>query len=120
MSSVQIDQNKKRLYITLTGLLVGQEAKSISQQVIQAIDAFETEFDLITDISQCRPTAADGHLEIEKVQNYALEKGAKRFVRVVGERLLAQMQLERSGKQTGIKAICVASLEEAEQLLDHS
>jgi hypothetical protein len=119
MSHVKIDKDKKRLYITLTGLLVGQEAKKISQQIIEAIDAFDTEFDLVTDISQCRPTSADGNAEIQKVQNYALLKGAKRFVRVVGERLLAQMQLERSGKQTGVKAVCVASLEEANQLLDN-
>lgn len=58
MHKVHIDPLKKRLYLTLTGFFVGEEILETSDEIIQAIDSLEGEFDMITDISQCRPTIA--------------------------------------------------------------
>lgn len=118
MHSIQIDRQKKRLYVKLAGFFVDEEAKKASDKIIEAIDTFNSDFDLITDISECRPATPAGNVEIERIQKYALSKGAKRFIRVVGQRVLAQMQLDRASKKTGVEADYAGSIEEANRLLE--
>ena len=119
MHSIRVEHKKNRLYITLAGFFPDEDARKASDKIIEAIDTFNSDFDLITDISECRPATPAGNVEIERIQQYALSKGARRFIRVVGERVLAKMQLERASQKTGIDADCVASVEEAERLLHH-
>ena len=103
MYSIQVDRKKKRLYITLAGFFFDEDARKASGEIIEAIDTFNCDFDMITDISECRPATPAGNAEIERIQKYALSNGAKRFIRVVGKRVLAQMQLDRASKKTGLE-----------------
>ena len=119
MHEVNIHVKQNRLYITLAGFFTDEAAKQASLQIADAMDGLETGFDVITDVSECRPVTPVGNAEIQRMQEYALSKGARQFIRVVGQRIITQMQFDRASKETGIMADCVATIPEAEQLLDH-
>jgi hypothetical protein len=115
---VSVDQAKNRLYIILDGFFTDADVQKVSVAVYGAINSLQPGFDMVTDVTTCRPATPAGSTEIEKTQQYAIDKGARRFVRVVSERILIQMQINRGAAKAGIKANYVKSIAEANALLD--
>ena len=60
----------------------------------------------------------DTRQEIERAQAHHVASGVTRAVRVVGESALVAMQTARTAKQVSFSANVVATLAEAEKLLD--
>ncbi|MEB3272498.1 MAG: hypothetical protein VKJ85_01845 [Prochlorothrix sp.] len=115
---ISLDRDRNRLYIILSGFFSDADAQVASAAIAQAIRSLRPDFDVVTDISQCRPATPQGTAEIEKIQEYAIAQGARRFVRVVSDRVLIQMQLDRAASKTGVDALYVTSLQEAKDLLN--
>lgn len=115
---ISLDRDRNRLYIILSGFFSDADAQVVSAAVTQAIQSLRPNFDVVTDISHCRPATPQGNAEIEKIQEYAIARGARRFIRVVSDRVLIQMQMDRAASKTGVEARYVSSLAEANALLD--
>jgi len=118
MYTIKTDISKNRIYITFTGFLSYEEAKKCTDETIVATGHLKHGYDVITDISQLKPTLPEVTKEIERTQNHFKNSGVRRGVRIVGESALTGMQFKRLSGSIGYESINTASLEEAEKLLD--
>ena len=118
MYKVHADTARNRLYITLSGFMALEEAKQCGDETIAATRKLKTGYDVITDITDFKPGTQEVAKDIERVQAHFLKSGAKRGVRVVGGNAASSMQFARVAKQAGFESCNVATLPEAEKLLD--
>ena len=73
---------------------------------------------MITDISAFKPPPPQGTQELERGQSQLRESGMGWIIRVVGKEVIAQMQLRRTSKETGVVWESASSIVEAEQMLE--
>lgn len=118
MYDFKIDAGKNRLYIKLSGYFEYEEMKKCSDETIKMIEKLKPGYDVITDISEFKPVSPEATKEIERVQAYFVKTGVRKGVRVVGEKILSGMQFKRKGKDAGYDSTNVATLADAEKLLD--
>jgi hypothetical protein len=118
MYNLRIDPAKNRLYVTLTGFFTPEEMKKCVDETILATKKLKTGYDVITDISQFKPGVPEVAKEIERAQTHFSTSGVGRGLRVVGHAALTAMQFSRTGKQAGYNSNNVATMEEAEKILD--
>jgi hypothetical protein len=118
MYELKIDRVKNRLYITLEGFFSAEEMKQCSDETIEAVKQLKPEYDVITDISRFSPVGPETLQEITRVQVYFRESGVRHGVRIVGNRVITEMQFKRLGKGVGYTPTDVATLAEAERFLD--
>ena len=118
MQTLRVDREKNRLYIVLAGFVDTEEMKTNSDETIAVTKQLKPGFDVITDISNFKPTTPEATKEIERVQASFKAAGVHRGVRVVGESAIAGMQFSRTGKHVGYESCNVATLADAEKLLD--
>jgi hypothetical protein len=118
MYNIRVDQTKNRLYVTLTGFFMLEEMKKCVDETIQATKKLKTGYDVISDVSQFKPGMPEVTKEIERVQKHFLASGVRRGLRVVGHSALIGMQFSRTSKEVGYNSTNVATVEEAEKILD--
>jgi hypothetical protein len=118
MQTLRVDKQKNRLYIVLSGFVDAEEMKANSDETIEVTKQLKPGFDVITDISNFKPTTPEATKHIERVQANFKAAGVRRGVRVVGESAITAMQFSRTGKHVGYESHNVATLAEAEKLLD--
>jgi hypothetical protein len=109
---------KNRLYMSFAGFFQDDEIKQIVDKIMAETLKLKPGFDAVVDISNAKPATPQGVEEIKKVQAFSLQHGVKRSIRVVGEAVLAQSQLDRGAKNTGLDAGLASSIEEADRILD--
>ena len=56
MQTLRIDKEKNRLYVVLTGFIDAEEMKANSDETIELTKQLKPGFDVITDISNFKPT----------------------------------------------------------------
>jgi hypothetical protein len=118
MYKFKIDLSKNRLYITMAGFFNFEEMKKWAEETVSTAKKLQRGFDVITDISQFKPTTPEGTKEIERVQSFFKISGVRRGVQVVGENVLAGLQFKRMSVLSGYDPTNVDTLAEAEKLLD--
>ncbi len=118
MYIIKADAEKNRLYITMVGFFKADEMKKCTDEVIEESKKLKRGYDVITDISQFKPVGSDTVKEIERGQRHFRETGISRGIRVVGESVISGMQFRRTGKATGYDPDTVATVADAEKLLD--
>ena len=118
MYSVKADIAKNRLYITLQGFIKAEEMKACTDLTISESKTLKPGFDIITDITQFKPAGPETVKEIERGQAYFKTAKIGRGIRVVGQSVTSSMQFGRTGKAIGYAPDTVATLAEAEKLLD--
>ena len=118
MYSVKADVAKNRLYITLEGFFKVEEMKACTDLTISESKKLKPGFDVITDVSQFKPADPETIKEIERAQAFFTASKIGRGVRVVGQKVTGGMQLSRTGKSVGYEPVTVATMAEAEKLLD--
>lgn len=118
MYKVHADTARNRLYITLSGFMALEEAKQCGDETIAATRKLKPGYDVITDITDFKPGTQEVAKDIERVQAHFLKSGARGGVRVVGQNAASSMQFARVAKQAGFQSSNVATLAEAEKLLD--
>ncbi len=120
--TVSVDDDRRRLHVNFTGFFDDDEAERACAAVLQAAHELGSGFDIVTDISGFKATTETGAEEIARLQRRLGELGVRRVVRVVGDSVLANMQLSRTARQAGygpgVRPDAVRSLAEAEELLD--
>ncbi|MCJ7813620.1 hypothetical protein MUP95_09935 [bacterium] len=82
------------------------------------IKELKSGFTVISDISKYTISSPEAAEQITVGGKNFIDHGMKRLIRVVGESALSQMQFNRTSKVAGYQAHTVASLEEAEKLLE--
>lgn len=118
MYTVKADVAKNRLYITMVGFLKVDEMKKCTDEVIEESKKLKRGYDVITDISQFKPAGPETVKEIERGQEHFKATGVGRGIRVVGESVLSGMQFSRTGKTIGYDPDTVATVADADKLLD--
>jgi hypothetical protein len=118
MYKLRIDASKNRLYVTMVGFFSVEEMKKWSNETIATAMKMKRGYDVITDISQFKPTTPEGTKEIERVQVHFKTSGVRLGVQVVGESVLSGLQFKRMSVISGYDPTNVETLAEAEKLLD--
>jgi hypothetical protein len=118
MYKIHVDTARNRLYVTMIGFLSLEEAKRCGDETIAAAQKLKPGYDVISDISEFKPGTQDVAKDIERVQAHFRQTGARKGVRVVGQNSASSMQFARTGKLAGFNSDNVATVAEAEQLLD--
>ena len=118
-STVSANIKKKRLYVTLRGVIPKKEAETIYTDIRFCVSDLEPGFTVVTDLTQCRI----GHLNAigtsKKIMDFLLEKKVGQIVRIIGEAKVIYLQLLKlSDKKRGYEPKYVSTLEEAEAFLD--
>ena len=118
MYSIRLDIDRNRLYVTLVGFFSLVEIKKCGDETIEATKRLRRGYDIVTDITQFKAGPADVAADIERVQAHFRKSGARQGVRIVGGNVLSGMQFRRTGTSAEYNSVNVASLEEAEKLLN--
>lgn len=117
MFQVTVVPEKNRLYVTVGGHLDPHERVEVALAFRAALDELLPGFDIINDVSALHPTDEEGLRELVRLQSAATIRGVRTVVRVV-KIPLTSLQFERRARETGWAFESVATLEEAEALLD--
>ena len=118
-STISANIKKKRLYITLQGVIPTKEAERIYTDIRFCVSDLEPGFAVITDLSECRI----GHLSAidtsRKIMHFLVEKKVGHIVRIIGQAKVIYLQLLKLADiKLGYEPKYVATLEEAEAFLD--
>lgn len=116
--NVRADTVKNRLYVFVQGFLDDNEVENVINTLIAETKKLKPGFDAINDISGFKPASAQAAEKLVQGQRFVKEWGVRRVIRVVGQGGLAATQLARTGKEAGYDADTVATMEEAEKVLD--
>ena len=119
ISRVSANIRKKRLYITLHGIISKKEAERIYTDIRFCVSDLEPGFGVITDLTQCRIGHLSAITTSRKIMHFLLEKQVGPIIRIIGQRKVIYLQLLKlSDKKLGYDPNHVSTLEEAEALLD--
>ncbi len=120
MYKITANQIKNRLYMQLKGFMEDDEMHTAAEVLIAEVKKLKPGFDVINDISECKPTTQQGSMEIARCQKYVVEHGVRHVMRVLGTNAITRMQFSRTSKNAGSEAVTeeVISFEEAEKRLD--
>jgi hypothetical protein len=120
--TISTDKDRNRLYVVFTGFFGDEETTEACEAVLAAARELGPGFDIVTDISGFKLTSETGASSIARLQKDLGALGVSRVVRVVGDSVLANMQLSRTAREAGygpgVKPDTVRSRAEAEELLD--
>jgi hypothetical protein len=118
-ASIRADVAKNRLYLRLAGMMMDDDAKKVCDTILAEIAKLKTGFAVINDISELKPASEVASEHLRRAQDASTKAGVKRVIRVVGTKSITNMQWNRTLRETqGINAETVATVEEAERLLD--
>jgi hypothetical protein len=118
MYAIRADTLKNRLYVTLSGFFTLEEMQRCGDETIEATKKLRPGYDVVTDITQFKPGPPEIAKDIERVQAHFRKSGARQGVRIVGGSVLSGMQFRRTGAQVEYNSVNVASLQDAEELLN--
>jgi hypothetical protein len=111
---------RNRLYIDLSGRLSAEEIQTTADMAVEAAEALDPPFDIVTDLSGFRPPDPEAAGPIKEAQAALAEMGIDRVVRVADEDTSAVVvnAFERRSRDVGYEGFTADSLAEAERLLD--
>jgi hypothetical protein len=117
--TVEADTDDDRLYITLEGHFEADEAARAADEVVEAVEQFDGDFEVINDLSGFQPGDQGAMKHIQRAKVATSDAGMVASVRVMAESTTGQMQFERAGEGTEDYAVAMAdSVAQAEKLLD--
>lgn len=116
--NARIDSEKNVIYMEFIGAFTEEEMLETNTKTLDLVKELQPGFTVVNDISQYTVSSPEAAEQITVGGKTLLDKGMKRLIRIVGESALSQMQFKRTSKDAGYEAITVASLEEAEELLE--
>ncbi len=115
---VRADIEKNRFYLRLAGFFTTEETKKAADLAIEELGKLKPGFETISDISEFKPTTPEGAEEIGRAMKFGAKKGVGRVLRVVGPQVIGEMQFSRKSDEAGFDPKIVASIQEAEEMLD--
>jgi len=115
--AIWVNVAKNRMYMELVGFFDDEEMKQVYDTFADEVKQLKAGFDVITDVSQFKPTTAEGAETMGRTQQLAKKSGLNRVIRVVGAEV-GSVQVARKERESGIQANEAASMAEAESILD--
>ena len=113
-----IDAGKNVIYMKFTGAFTEEEMTAANEKTLSLAKGLKPGFTAVNDITEYTVSGPEAAELITVGGKKMLDRGMKRLIRIVGESAIAQMQFQRTSKHAGYQAHTVASLEEAEELLE--
>ncbi len=118
MYDIQADVGKNRLSLVLKGFMNVDETKAAAEEAVAQAKTLKSGFTVINDITEFKPSSAEGAEHIKWAQMEVQKMGVGRVIRVIGKSQLGKMQFERTQKDAGYQADVAATMEEAEKLAE--
>ena len=118
MHIIQVNIEKNRIYMKLSGYLNDEEVKVAAEKFKTEVQRLKPPVDIINDISEFRPATAAGAEVIKEAQMFVAQYGVRHLVRVVKDKVSGLLQFSTTGKQAGLQGQLAESLAEAEKILD--
>jgi len=116
---IRANTAKNRLYLRLAGTMTEADAMKVAQTILAEIPKLKAGWAVINDISELKPADEKATEHLKRAQEASAKAGCSRVVRVVGKQAITNMQWNRTLQQAqGVRADAVASLADAEKLLD--
>lgn len=118
-SSVHTNKMKNRIYLVLEGYHDVEEAGRMRDLYREAVESCKPGFTVLADLTEYKP----GDDEVRKIHAEAVRiaeaAGVSKVARVVGDKPLGGLQVERVARQEShYDSAHFATLEEAERYLD--
>ena len=113
---IRADIVKNRLYMHIQGFFPDDEARKIADIGIAEASKLKPGFDIINDISDCKPATIKGIEEIKRAPVAIKEGGVRRVIRIVGQSV-TEGQFVRKSQEAGYDADTAPSIVEAEKIL---
>ncbi|MGA2368708.1 MAG: hypothetical protein ABSF74_09110 [Dehalococcoidia bacterium] len=88
--------------------------KEAADKTIVEVKKLKPGFDIINDISECKPATIKGIEEIKRAQLVIKEGGVRRVIRIVGHSV-TEGQFARKSQEAGYEADTAPSIAEAEK-----
>jgi len=118
MYTVKADFKKNRLYVTLNGFMALKEMKECTDKTIEEGKKLKRGYDVITDISSFNAVGPEAQEEVKRGQAFFKESGVRHAIRVLGNAAITNIQFNRLGKAVGYVPETVATVADAEKILD--
>jgi hypothetical protein len=121
LSTVVVDTEKNRLFITLIGSVSKEEVERVYTAVTVCVLELKPGFSVVTDLTQCKLGHLSGISTFKKIMEFLLQSKVGKVVRVVGKAKIIFNQISRITENfQGYQAIYVSTLQEAEEKLSES
>lgn len=120
MFQIEINPEKNRLTLTLSGAIDMVQAKRLFFDLVRQIPLLRPQFDVISDMSGYESADMNGAAILRQVIDTLKQKSVRRIIRVVGSSKAALVDFgSNTEPQADYPVQYVPTLEEAERLLDH-
>jgi hypothetical protein len=118
MFKVLADRNTNRLYITLSGILSKDEAKTVSATIVREVGKLKPGFDVINDISQLIKADWGGVKTLREIMIFLRNREVRVVIRVVGSSKNSLLQFAKATLGfLGYKPRFVPTIKEAEDII---
>ena len=115
--TIRADVAKNRMYMDLVGFFSDFEMQQVYNKFAAEVKKLHAGFDVITDISEFKPTTPDGAQKMGETQKLAKDLGLNRVIHIVRTEA-GQVQVARKERELGINSDEATSVAEAEIMLD--
>jgi hypothetical protein len=113
MYTIVCDSAKNYIHIKLVGSIGIDEMVKCVNETIEATKKLRRGYHVITDIAGFAPTTPEVAKQIERVQAHFVASGVRKGARVVGGKVLAGLQFNRTSSNVGYSSVNVATFEDA-------
>ena len=118
-TATEVDLTKNRIYIRFDGYFTVEDAKQIKDEYRRAIKQCQPGFTVLTQAVNYKPGSSEVQAIVASMVKIAESAGCRKVARVVGDKPLGCMQIDRIAKSvTKYPAKHFQTLEEAEAYLD--
>jgi hypothetical protein len=117
--STRIDLGKNRIYINFSGYLTLERATKLQKEYCSAVEQCSSGFTVLTNATDFKPGTPEVQDIVLSMSKMADSAGCKKVARVVGDRPLGGMQIDRLARSVATyEAQNFETFEEAEAYLD--
>ena len=96
--STRIDREKNRIYITISGYLSREGAEKLKEEYRAAVSGCSPGFTVLTDAREFKPGSSEVQEIVTAMSVLDGEAGCRKVARVVGNKPLGGMQIDRLAK----------------------
>jgi hypothetical protein len=114
---VRADVVGNRIYVKTTGFFGDDEIEEQVKKVAAETAKLRPGFVVIADITDMKATTPAGARALQGLMQEYKRRGISRIVRIVGQEVLAKMQLQRITQEIGIPISYVTTQADADALL---
>lgn len=119
MAVTKIDTEKNRIYLSFEGFMTLEDAKKLRDDYRNAIEQCKPGYTVVTNAINYKPGTPEVQEVVASMTKMAGDTGCGKVARVVGNKPLGGMQIDRLSKeQAGYPSRNFETIEEAEAYLD--